>query len=153
MYLKDNGFIYNFYSLMKNIFLLSFLMLFVCSCSSDSDTINISTEALPIESVVIPEEFQFGEVYPIEVSYLRPSSCHIFNTFYIENNDNETTVILVNTVYEDANCETLEASNSETGATFNFQVNDMNTQVFKFWQGKDDNGSDLYLVVEVPVVE
>ena len=62
-------------------------------------------------------------------------------------------MILVNTVYEDANCETLDASNNETVATFNFQVNDMNTQVFKFWQGKDDNGNDLYLVVEVPVVE
>ncbi len=138
---------------MKNIFLVSFIVFSILSCSSDSDTINSSTTALPIESVVIPEEFQFGEVYPIEVTYLRPTSCHIFNTFYIENNDNETTVILVNTVYEDANCEALDASNNEALATFNFQVNDMNTHVFKFWQGEDENGSDLYLVVEVPVVE
>jgi hypothetical protein len=138
---------------MKNIFLLSFLLFSMHSCSTDSDIINLSTTALPIESVSIPEGFQFGQVYPIEVTYLRPSTCYIFNTFYIEPNDNETTVILVNTVYEDADCVTLDPSNSETSATFNFQVNDTNTQVFKFWQGKDDNGSDLYLVIEVPVIE
>jgi hypothetical protein len=138
---------------MKRIFLLSILMCGLFSCSTDNDTINTFTVTLPIESVVIPEQFEFGQVYPIDVTYLRPTNCHLFNTFFVENNGDETTVILVNTVYENANCESLTEDNNETQASFNFQVNEMNTQIFKFWQGKDDNGSDLYLVVEVPVVE
>jgi hypothetical protein len=138
---------------MKNIFLLSFLMLTLGSCSNDNDIVNNITVTLPIEEVDIPEEFKFGQVFPINVTYFRPSSCHLFNTFYVEENNNETTVILVNTVYEDTNCETFDVNTNETVASFNFQVNDTATQVFKFWQGKDDNGSDLYLVVEVPVVE
>jgi hypothetical protein len=138
---------------MKNIFLLSFLMLTLGSCSNDNDIVNNITVTLPIEEVDIPEEFKFGQVFPINVTYFRPSSCHLFNTFYVEENNNETTVILVNTVYEDTNCETFDVNTNETVASFNFQVNDTATQVFKFWQGKDDSGSDLYLVVEVPVVE
>lgn len=138
---------------MKRIFLLSILMCGLFSCSTDNDTINTFTVTLPIESVIIPEQFEFGQVYPIDVTYLRPTNCHLFNTFFVENNGDETTVILVNTVYENANCESLTEDNNETQVSFNFQVNEMNTQIFKFWQGKDDNGSDLYLVVEVPVVE
>ncbi|MFT4780559.1 MAG: capsule polysaccharide export protein KpsE/RkpR [Psychroserpens sp.] len=138
---------------MKKIFLLSFLMFSLFSCSDDSDVLNYYNEPLPIESVNVPEAFQFGQVYSIEVNYFRPSSCHIFNTFLVENNENETTIILVNTVYEDSNCETLEANSNEAQATFNYQVNDIGPHVFKFWQGKDNNGSDLYLIVEVPVEE
>jgi hypothetical protein len=138
---------------MKNIFLLSFLMLTLGSCSIENDIVNNVTVTLPIEGVDIPEEFKFGEVFPIDVTYFRPSSCHLFNTFYFEKNENETTVILVNTVYDDTDCEIYDVNANETLASFNFQVNDTDTQVFKFWQGKDDSGSDLYLVVEVPVVE
>jgi hypothetical protein len=38
-------------------------------------------------------------------------------------------------------------------ATFNFIVTSNGTYIFKFWQGEDDNGNDLYYIVEVPVVE
>ncbi|TXE19043.1 hypothetical protein ES692_04080 [Psychroserpens burtonensis] len=136
---------------MKKIFLLSFLMFSLLSCSTDNDIINSSFVPLPIDSVNIPEVFQFGQVYPIEVTYFRPSGCHIFNTFFVENNDNETTIILINTIYEDSNCEIFEVNSNVTEATFNYQVNDIGTHVFKFWQGKDDNGSDIYLIVEVPI--
>jgi hypothetical protein len=92
-------------------------------------------------------------VFPIEVNYYRPTGCHIFNNFLVDNNDNESTVILLNTVYEDLDCETFGADSGLTQATFNYQVNTIETHIFKFWQGKDVNGSDLYLIVEVPVDE
>ena len=118
---------------MKKIFLLSVLMLTLGSCSIENDIVNNVTVTLPIDSVTIPEEFKFGQVYPIDVTYFRPSSCHLFNTFYIDKNENETTVVLVNTVYEDTNCETFDLNSNETEASFNFQVNNNDTQVFKFW--------------------
>ncbi|WP_047549451.1 hypothetical protein [Psychroserpens sp. Hel_I_66] len=138
---------------MKKIFLLSFLVFSVFGCSLDNDAINFYNEALPIESVNVPETFQFGQVYQIDVTYFRPTGCHIFNNFLVENDDNETTIVLLNTVYLNSDCQTFEANSNQTEASFNFQVNNIGTHVFKFWQGKDDNGSDVYLIVEVPVEE
>jgi len=37
--------------------------------------------------------------------------------------------------------------------SFDFKVIYTGTYVFKFWQGKDVNGNDLYYIVEVPVEE
>lgn len=137
---------------MKRIFLLNFILFSLFSCSTDNDLVDFYGEPLPIESVIIPQTFQFGEVFQIEVSYFRPTDCHVFNNFIVNSdNENESTVILLNTVYSNPDCETFEANSNLVQATFNYQVNTSNTHVFKFWQGKNDNGSDLYLIVEVPV--
>jgi hypothetical protein len=137
---------------MKRIFLLNFILFSLFSCSTDNDLVDFYGEPLPIESVIVPQTFQFGEVFQIEVSYFRPTDCHVFNNFIINSdNENESTVILLNTVYSNPDCETFEANSNLVQATFNYQVNTSNTHVFKFWQGKNDNGSDLYLIVEVPV--
>jgi len=138
---------------MKKIFLLSFLLFSIFSCSVSDDVQSFRTEILPIESVIIPEEFEFGQVYEIGVTYFRPSGCHIFNNFYYEINENERIVAVINTVYDDSSCETFEAEENEVEVSFNFQVNSLDTYTFKFYQGQDENDNDLYYIVEVPVVE
>ncbi|MFC4722938.1 hypothetical protein ACFO5O_11435 [Geojedonia litorea] len=136
---------------MKRIFALCVLFISLVSCSlSDDNSNNFHFEILPVESVVMPEQFTLGETYEIKVSYLRPSSCHIFNDFYYQSNLNQRTIAIVTTVYEDVSCtqavELVEVS-------FNFIVTNNGTYVFKFWQGEDESGNDIYYIVEVPVVE
>ncbi len=128
-------------------------MLSLCACSLDDETPRFFNEALPIVSVEVPETFVFGEVYPITATYLRPTGCHIFNSFSIDNDGTERTVFLINTVYQDQDCTTFTSGENEVEASFNFQVNDTGVHTFKFWQGQDENGVDLYYVVDVPVVE
>ena len=128
------------------------MFLFV-SCSLDDDSQSFYNEAIPIASITVPEVFEFGNVYPISVTYFRPTGCHIFNSFLFENNNNERTVILVNTVYQDQNCETFGPEEIIEEASFNFQVNEYGTHTFKFWQGEDANGNDLYYIVDIPVAE
>jgi hypothetical protein len=138
---------------MKKILLLSFLVFSMLSCNVSDQTQSFYTEIIPIESVTIPEEFQFGQVYEIGVTYFRPTGCHIFNNFYYDINENERTVAVINTVYDDQPCETFGAEENEVEVSFNFQVNSFDTYTFKFFQGQDDNDNDLYYIVEVPVVE
>lgn len=139
---------------MKKIFLLFFLTLFlVSSCTPDDSSSNFSTEIVPIVNVSIPEEFVFGEVYEIGVTYYRPTSCHVFNNFFYDINQNERTVAVITTVYNDSSCETFGAQENEVEVSFNFQVNSTETYTFKFYQGDDANGNDIYYIVEVPVVE
>lgn len=135
---------------MKKLILLCVVMLSLASCSVD-DTNEFYNEILPIESVDIPDEFVLGEVYPITVTYMRPAGCYAFYNFYYTRDLNQRTVAVINTVYPNENCGLAEEA--EVEATFNFKVTSNGTYVFKFWQGKDDSGTDLYYIVEVPVVE
>jgi hypothetical protein len=136
---------------MKKLIAYCVLLLALASCSlGDDNAPNYHFEILPIESVDIPDEFTLGETYPITVSYYKPSSCYVFNDFYYTKELNQRTVAVINTVYDDQVCtQAMEL----VDATFNFIVTSNLTYVFKFWQGEDDNGNDLYYIVEVPVVE
>lgn len=136
---------------MKKLIALSLALILAMSCSIDNDnSTNYSFEVLPVVSVDIPSEFTLGETYPITVTYLKPSSCHVFREFYYSKNLNERTVAPIMLVYENDNCEILE--NVEEDATFNFIVTSNGSYIFKFWQGEDANGDDQYLTIEVPVV-
>ena len=136
---------------MKKIFFLLLIAISVTSCSVDDDVNDFYYEILPVESVEIPEEFVLGQTYEITVTYLRPTTCHVFNNFYYDSELNQRTVAVVTSVYQNKDC--LVLIDEEVEATFNFMVNSNGTYVFKFWQGEDENGNDLYYIVEVPVVE
>ncbi|MCB0444489.1 MAG: hypothetical protein R2812_10695 [Gelidibacter sp.] len=136
---------------MKRLILVCVLALSFISCSvNNDDTNDFYYEILPIDSVDIPSEFTLGQTYQITVSYYKPSGCYVFNDFYYASELNQRTVAVINTVYPNQTC-TQEPVLTE--ATFNFMVNSNGTYVFRFWQGEDENGNDLYYIVEVPVVE
>lgn len=136
---------------MKKLFFLCVIALSITSCSLDNNTTDYQTEFLPIEAVDMPSEFVFGEVYEISLSYYRPSSCHVFYDFYYASEQNQRTIAIINVVYSDHDCVTYD--NQLVEVSFNFMVNSNEPYVFRFWQGQDDNGNDLYYIVEVPVVE
>ncbi|MCF6295187.1 MAG: hypothetical protein L3J25_05810 [Flavobacteriaceae bacterium] len=141
---------------MKKIFFFGFVALAFWSCSID-DSINedFYFEILPIESASVPTEMRFGEVYTINYSYFKPSSCHFFNNLYYVAESNIRTIAVINKVINNTGnivCEDLTDELEEK--SFNFVVNNNGgTYVFKFWQGEDENGEDTYLVFEVPVVQ
>jgi hypothetical protein len=121
------------------------------SCNLDDDgIIDFYTEFLPIESVDVPDYFVYGETYNISMTFVKPSSCHVFRDFFYVVNGNERIVAIENTVYLRNNCD--ETPESVT-VSFEFPVNRTETYVFKFYLGKNDEGVDQYQIVEIPVVE
>lgn len=137
---------------MKKLIFIFIVALAFNSCSlGDDGNLDFHLEYVPIENVTIPEEFQLGETYEINVSYFRPSTCYAFNDFYYQVDLNERTVAVINTVYENADCQPLDEALAET--SFNFKATSNGTYVFKFWQGEDASGNDIYYIIEVPVVE
>jgi hypothetical protein len=136
---------------MKRLFILSFILIVFGACNTNDEYPHFNSEILPIDSVNIPTEFELGEVYPITVSYLRPTNCHAFDKLYYSKNTNQRTVAIIDYVFERDDCETLE--NEIVESTFNFIVNSNGSYIFKFWQGEDDQGEDQYLTIEVPVIE
>ena len=135
---------------MKRLIIITLSLILFASCSND-DGLEYSLEILPVESVNIPESFTLGEIYPITVSYLSPTTCHSFKEFYYRKNLNERTVAVINYNVQDNNCNDL--SDELVEATFNFIVTSNGSYIFKFWQGVDENDEDQYLIIEVPVID
>ena len=135
---------------MKRLIIITLSLILFASCSKD-DGPEYILEVLPVESVNMPESFTLGEIYPITVSYLRPTTCYSFKEFYYGKNLNERTVAVLNYNFQDNNCQ--ELSDELVEATFNFIVTSNGSYIFKFWQGIDENDEDQYLIIEVPVID
>lgn len=139
---------------MKKILVLSVIITAFFSCSTDDSPSSVFYfEILPIETVFIPSEVEFGQTYTIDYNYLRPTNCHFFSDLYYLVEGSTRTVAVVNSVLNstEENCESLTSDLVES--SFDFYVRqESGSYTFKFWQGEDENGDDIYLVYEVPVV-
>ncbi len=137
---------------MKKIIPLIALFFIFNSCSTDNGD-NYLFELLPTESVDIPSEFTMGNTYPITIHYKRPTTCHYFNTIYYKKGNgsesNVRTIAVEDAVAQRNNCQ--ELTNEMATYTFNFLVTGNGSYIFKFWQGKDTDGNNIYLEFEVPV--
>jgi hypothetical protein len=134
---------------MKRFLLISLSLILFHACSLDDNSVDYSLELLPVESVDMPESFIRGEIYPITVTYFKPSSCYSFKEFYYLKENNENTIAVINYNYVNNNCIDLDDELVE--ATFNFEVTDNGNCIFKFWKGVNNHDEDLYLIMEVPV--
>ena len=127
------------------------LFILALSCSTDDGMDPVSFVILPVENAVVPTEFERNETYDIYLEYLRPTSCHGFNDIYFTSESNERTVAVIATYFQgNNNCTEIDAL---TEASFRFKATTEDLYIFKFWQGKDENGEDQYMIVEVPVVD
>jgi hypothetical protein len=134
---------------LKKIMLLLLFVWFLSSCSLESDTPSYRLEVLKIESVIVPDTLILGQIHKIKVKYLRPSTCHTFSNFIYEKSLNTRFIAVQNFVTESSDC--LPLNNELKEAEIDFFVTNNGTYIFKFWQGKDSNGQDVYLEIEVPV--
>ncbi len=135
---------------MKKIIVL-LIVAVLSSCNNDDASLNDYQELLPVESAMVPDEFELGQTYEITIFYMRPSTCHAFNDIYYRKHQNERTVAVVSTVFQsNGNCTNLE--DTELEASFDFKATESGSYIFKFWKGKDEEGEDTYITVEVPVI-
>ncbi len=150
---------------MKKLFAFALIavgVLSLTSCMND-DGPNINYEVAEITGHDLPEYFEEGEEYEINVDYLLPSACHSFYGFQTgneENEDDETIFeyyIQVQTSYDPNLTEcTEEDDDLEKTAELidDFEIkseNDYTTYRFNFITGYDSDGNPEYLTVDVPV--
>jgi hypothetical protein len=134
---------------MKKIVSLIALVFLFNSCVPEDRT-NYLFELLPVESVDIPTEFTLGETYQIKMYYRRPTTCHTFNTIYYDKNLNVRTVAIESAVRQADDCQELVEENL-VECYFNFLVTSNGSYLFKFYQGQDDQGNNIFLEYEIPV--
>lgn len=133
---------------MKKTIVLFFVVILLLSCSEDST--NYYYELLPIENAIVPDEFEYGRVYIITVTYFQPTSCNLYSDILYEYDYNARNVAVISTVVDEDDCEPLIENLRE----YSFRVHAIQVEdyLFRFWQGEDDNGDPIYLEITVPIV-
>lgn len=132
---------------MKKLVLLVSILFIFNSCEPEGN--NFFVDVLPIESVEIPAEFELGETYQITMRYFRPTNCHSAYGIYYEKELNIRTCAVRNLVEDRGNCAPIQ--NILIEETFNFHVTNTGNYVFKFWNGKDSDGNNIFLEFDIPV--
>ena len=135
-------------SVMKRIFFVIFAVLMFVSCSDDEGS-DFHYELLAAKDASVPEEFELGKIYDITVKYIVPDDCYIASDILYEYDQTARNIAVISLVVEENSCEPLELEQE-----LNIRVHALQSSpyVFRFWQGEDDNGDPIYLVLEVPVV-
>jgi len=120
------------------------------SCELGDDGPNFHFVPLRIESVEMPESFDLNETYEINVTYTIPDGCTYYEGFDVEKEATSTRkVVAIGAQRTDIEACTQVVR--EEMASFNFVVLYDQMYLFRFYQGEDVNGEQLFLEVEVPV--
>jgi hypothetical protein len=147
---------------MKRIALLMVLALSLYSCETDDDGPNLNFAIAEITGTDLPEYFEIGESYDLEVAYELPNACHKFSNFsvnqYIAEETDSTFVIEIAALTSyDANItdctEEGELTDSRTITDLRISSEDYNNYQFKLLTGEDEDGEAEFLIIDVPVGE
>jgi hypothetical protein len=133
---------------MKKLLVLTCVFLLSLACSPESDTTKIHYELLPVASYEMPSSFTANQDNNIQISFLRPTSCHGFDGFFYEKNENTRTVAVQSFVLEQSNCN---PTTQNVIQTLKFHPTASGVYLFKFWKGKDTNGDDIFEEATVEV--
>ncbi|SHI51565.1 hypothetical protein [Pseudozobellia thermophila] len=122
------------------------------SCSLDDDGANFYYAPLEIVNAQVPDTFEYGKVYTINVDLLRPDDCTMSDTFDVRrsatDSTNIRTVSAIGIVLEKDECEEVS---EEIRDSFQFEVIYNDPYIFRFYSGDNENGDPEFIEVEVPV--
>ena len=134
---------------MKKIvfFLVTIFALTSCSLDDEPKSEQVS---LPIESVVIPDNWPLNEEGFITLTYRRPTTCHLFNGFNYQYTDEFTRTVSIEAIkLNENNC--IDASLESYDVDLNFKPLKEGLYHFRFWSGIDENGNYTFLEYDIDV--
>ena len=134
---------------MKKAILLLLTGCLAWNCDLD-EGVKFTQEILPIESAILPATFKKDSLYKIPFKYIRPSTCHAFEGFYYQKEDNIRTIAIATTVYKQNNCTTAPINPLQVELQFRPSIN--GSYIFKLWKGKNAQGQNIFEEVEIPVI-
>ena len=130
------------------LFLVAFLI-FGCSDDDNNDH-DYHLEYVNVISADLPDEFIYGLTYRINVTIELPNSCYYFYNQYDYFYEGTSRLIYPIGHVDDG----VPCTPNITETTFSIPVHALQSEpyIFKFYQGEDENGQDVFLTIEVPVI-
>ena len=131
-----------------SLFLFVFLLF---GCSDDDDNYHeYHLEYISVVSAELPDEFIYGRTYRINVTIELPDSCYYYYNQYDYFYEGTSRLIYPIVHVDDG----VPCTPNITETTFSIPVQALQNEpyVFKFYQGEDADGQDMFLTIEVPVI-
>ncbi|MGJ8738390.1 hypothetical protein [Zobellia laminariae] len=129
-------------------------LLTIASCSLDDDRVNFQYTPLHITNASLPDTFELGRVYTVDVNILRPDDCTLLDQFDVRRSFTDSTQIrTVSAVGITLDKEDCTEVNDELQDGFQFEVLYTKPYIFRFYTGDDTEGEPEFLEIEVPVKE
>lgn len=128
------------------------LSITITSCSDDDDSLDhdFDLEYVKVLSAELPNEFEFGSTYIVKASVELPNSCYFYYNQYDYIYEGASRLIYaIGHVDEHDTCNEIV---TEDTLSFPVTIQQSEPYNFKFYQGKDANGEDIFLTIEVPVI-
>lgn len=150
---------------MKKLILLFVSTLVFISCDVDDDGPRTLLKAAEVTDIDVPEFFEAGKTYEIDVTYLLPDACHTAAGINAQrgsssNGEEEwrdiyiTGVVSYDSNLTDCNKEA-EGDELIKEASFKMTIatNEDEPYTFYLWTGVDEDDENIYTEVIVPVGE
>ena len=126
------------------------LALTVSSCNDEGDYHDYHLEYTSVKGAELPDEFIYGRTYRIDITIELPNSCYYFYNQYDYFYEGTSRLIYPIAHVDDG----VPCTQNITETTFSIPVQALQQEpyIFKFYQGEDEDGQDMFLTIEVPVV-
>lgn len=142
----------------KTLFLLmSVLVLTGCEIEDDGPTtVNVLAEVVDAD---LPETFEMGETYEIDITYLLPDACHLPMGLQASrgamNGDARRDIYIAGVASRkaDQNECTLEDEDLEEVEELTIRIDEDEAYTFYLWTGFDEDDESVYTKIVVPVEE
>lgn len=125
---------------MKKIFLMLALAIFAVSCSVSDDE-GTQFFIAPLQDVTMPTAYKVDSISKIVIRYKRPTVCHLFNGFYVASNQFNRDVAVRFVKVQQNDCT---SDDTVYEVPLDFQPTVAGTYHFKFWTGRNLDGTDVY---------
>lgn len=141
---------------MKKLLLLCISLFIIASCSvdDDSNTVQFHMDFMGVQDVEIADYFERGQEYEVKVFYIKPTDCHYFQGFYYYPDGYTHTIAPQAMVLENDNCQPFETLMMEN-ESFTFPCPNTyayDKYVFRFYEGEDEMGNQLFREITVPII-
>ncbi len=138
------------------LLMLGFVCLFT-SCDVEDDGPQTISYYAEVTEADLPEYFEKGKTYEIEITYLLPSACHTKAGIVAQRggdtDEKYREIYIVGLANADADlvdCNIEEDDLEETGK-FTINIDREEDYTFFLWQGVDEDEENIYTEVVVPV--
>lgn len=145
---------------MKKLLFLLLSTIILTGCNIEDDGPRINYQLAKVTAADLPEEFEKGKVYEIDITYLLPSACHTAAGIEAKRGDiageGRRKIYVAGVASFDANITECDEEEDEDElleeSSFSLRIDEDDPYTFYLWTSYNDNLESVYTTVEVPVV-